>query len=161
MLGETPDYDKLKVSSGGVDFAALRDKYTAQGASSGAASAGLGNSGLGTGGAADIPMDIKQAEMLQRQQEAKIAHAALDKYRTCPECHGTGIRKYVYNFMSMQTNCELCEGDGLLPVAKETAETSASEDADADADADADPETEAEADISNVGEAASGMNTVD
>ena len=112
MLGETPDYDKLSNQSG-IDFNALKEKYAAKSATS-----------TSTQGAADLLTDAMMSEQMQRQQEARIANEVLDKYRTCDMCHGTGIQKYIYNFMSMESNCDTCEGEGLL-IRKKTEPTAA------------------------------------
>ena len=74
----------------GIDLEALRDKYK-----------GLSD---GTKPVSD------EAKRLAAEEAFKV----LEKYKTCSNCGGTGIVKSVYNFISMENNCEECEGDGLL-----------------------------------------------
>ena len=114
MLGESTDYDKLSKQSG-IDFNALKEKYSVKSSSS-----------TSTLGAEDILTETMQADLLNRRQEAHQANEALSKYRICDTCHGTGIQKYIYNFISMETNCDQCEGEGLIK--KKTPSSSSSSD---------------------------------
>ena len=74
----------------GIDLEGLRAKYQ----------------GINSGKAPDVNTE--------KAREAAEAFRKLDKYSACTECGGTGLKESVYNFIKMTTNCDLCEGDGLL-----------------------------------------------
>ncbi len=50
----------------------------------------------------------------EKAKAAAEAFRKLDKYSTCAECGGSGLKKSVYNFMTIEANCDHCDGDGLL-----------------------------------------------
>ncbi len=50
----------------------------------------------------------------EKAKAAAEAFRKLDKYSACHECGGTGLKQSVYNFIKIQSNCDQCDGDGLL-----------------------------------------------
>ena len=50
----------------------------------------------------------------EKAKAAAEAFRKLDKYSACHECGGTGLKKSVYNFIKIESNCDQCDGDGLL-----------------------------------------------
>lgn len=91
MAGSTAA-DLKKISDTiGIDLDALREKY----------------SGVNT----EPKAAVEDQEKVRAAQEA---FKKLDKYMACTECGGTGIVKSIYNFISMESNCTHCDGDGLL-----------------------------------------------
>ena len=50
----------------------------------------------------------------EKAKAAAEAFRKLDKYSACAECGGSGVKKTVYNFITMEANCDSCDGDGLL-----------------------------------------------
>lgn len=80
----------------GVDFVALRMKY-AQAKS---------DNCLHT-----TSRDHASAE----DQEKRIkAEENLSKYKICLSCHGLGVVKFIYNHMTLEKSCEICDGDSIV-----------------------------------------------
>ena len=50
----------------------------------------------------------------EKAKAAAEAFRKLDKYSACHECGGTGLKQSVYNFIKIESNCDQCDGDGLL-----------------------------------------------
>lgn len=100
MLGESPDYTKLQASTG-IDFDKIKAKY---------ASRKL----VG----AEREADAASASMADTSQvdHVKYSNTVLDKYKVCHQCNGTGLHKTIYNFMTLESNCEVCDGEGVLII---------------------------------------------
>ena len=98
MLGESPDYTKLQASTG-IDFDKIKAKY---------ASRKL----VG----AEREADAASASMADTSKvdHVKYSNTVLDKYKVCHQCNGTGLHKTIYNFMTLESNCEVCDGEGVL-----------------------------------------------
>ena len=118
-LGDDPTVDWGRLSqSAGVDFGALRAKYAGIAAQQNRTAAASSSSSSGT------PATVAQGGVASNSnpnaaydadEAAKTAAALdrLDQVRVCHMCHGTGIRKYVYNFQQRESNCDECDGEGL------------------------------------------------
>ena len=74
--------------SAGVDFLALRKKYSSL----------------------QPPPPTSQGEKNHGEQ-AKKDMETLEKYKICQGCSGTGIQKSIYNFRVVESDCEVCEGE--------------------------------------------------
>ena len=81
----------------GIDLEALRSKW------SNAASGAVAN-------AATHPKTPASSE----RGAAVDTDAVLDQYTVCTGCHGTGLQRSIYNFISMERNCPDCGGEGLI-----------------------------------------------
>ncbi len=84
-------------ATAGVDFLALREKYSAI--------------------AAKRPIVTAREPGIEATDREKIeleGHARLDKLIACHVCHGSGIEKYVYNFSVREQNCSKCDGEGVV-----------------------------------------------
>lgn len=85
--------------SAGVDFIALREKYSQirQQATDQALSS--------VSGAMPTKEEI---------EKAKQAEENLSKYKICPTCNGLGIKKTKYNHMVLESTCDDCDGDSIV-----------------------------------------------
>ena len=90
-------YFRLSATAG-VDFEALREKYT------------------------KLKAEAPPVPVLS--EEAAAVYERLDAITTCSICVGSGIEKYMYNNQQREQNCTGCDGEGLIhrPVAAKPAE---------------------------------------
>lgn len=85
----------------GIDLEGLRQKYA--------------NKGSASHHVVDSEADIFDTmQKAARAEKIKHANDTLDKYKTCHVCQGTGLMKSVYNFMTLESNCDHCEGEGVI-----------------------------------------------
>lgn len=97
MTSETDLEYLSKVS--GVDFHALRDKY----------SGNKYKTERATASSADDNGKAKYSE-----EKAKEINEKLSQYHICKSCNGMGIVKTFYNHMMLEKTCEECDGDSLI-----------------------------------------------
>ena len=90
------DYAALSAQAG-IDFVALKDKYSKVAEQQKRAATAEGD-----------------PQFEEKRKAAEQANAVLDRYTTCAMCQGTGIFRSVYNFRTMESNCEACDGDGIM-----------------------------------------------
>lgn len=90
-------YFRLSATAG-VDFEALREKYT------------------------KLKAEAPPVPVLS--EEAAAVYERLDAITTCSICVGSGIEKYMYNNQQREQNCTGCDGEGLIhrPVPAKPAE---------------------------------------
>ena len=91
--------EKLKTlhENSGVDFIALRKKYSAVKSSQ----------EKDTSAKQNIPR-APNGMTIQEQFDS------LDKYEICKRCGGEGIIKEIYNHMVMQKTCPECDGESIM-----------------------------------------------
>ena len=101
MSGFSTSSETLKRLEGncGVDFLSLRDKYTSV--------------------ATETAKQTSTNTATSNIKTSEESFEALKKYTLCNGCGGTGVVKYIYNHMSMEKTCEVCEGDAVIALQKE------------------------------------------
>jgi len=113
MLGETADYSKLSANTG-IDFDKIKAKYASR---------------KTVGSAAEAARVVSGLEDKSRMAHVQYSNTVLEKYKVCQQCNGTGLRKTIYNFMTLESNCDVCEGEGVLhkpaSIAEEAVDNSA------------------------------------
>lgn len=97
-------YSKLQ-ANGGVDFSALRLKYTEKSASAGTAQANISR---------NCSSSNNPPKHNYTKEEIKNTNDKLNKYQMCSACQGQGTVKIMYNHISKTVNCEVCDGEAIL-----------------------------------------------
>jgi DnaJ-class molecular chaperone len=87
----------------GIDLVALKLKYESSIASSSASSNSHGCSRYNT----------KEHSGLESNKTDSFS--ALDKYIVCRNCNGMGTTKSIYNFMVLEKECNVCDGESIIP----------------------------------------------
>ncbi len=82
----------------GVDFVALREKYSKQ----------------KTYASAREQIEVTNHVVPLSEEERKNIDTTLSKYHICKNCNGLGVVKSVYNHMTMERTCEECDGESII-----------------------------------------------
>lgn len=94
------DLDSLSAACG-VDLVKLKQKYS-------------GMAGM----AGDRPAAVQQDTVFSQIKPAVLTSQdianRLDNYKICKTCNGQGIVRTLYNHRVMESNCEGCDGEGVM-----------------------------------------------
>ncbi len=132
--------EKLQASSGGVDFMALKAKYSKIKSQQDSASSSkqvhqmdslhqdLEGKSISSrdAGLASVTVaqshddeqqggnETKTSAAAARNEEAFEVFRKLDRYKICRACNGLGLVQYKYNHMVLEKTCEVCDGDVIM-----------------------------------------------
>jgi hypothetical protein len=109
MLSENELKELSKVA--GVDFNALRNKYKKQQGEQGPAQVEVLSENT-------YRQNLVNEEDKKKISDPSIVNEMLDKYNICKNCQGLGTIKTIYNFMTLESTCEECDGESIVMKSK-------------------------------------------